>query len=338
MKFLAYLKDHLLEIFSYWILFFLIFLLLLAFQVSTELIVAIFLLFLLVGIPLLLFPFYRKKIFYDNLLDNLSSMDQKYLLHEMINRPSFLEGEILYDAMYEVNKSMMEYLNIYKNHLDEFKEYMELWVHEIKIPISSCFLITHNHALESSKKLEEELARIEDFVEQILYYARSENVEKDYLVRSADLKTIVRNVVQKNKSRILYKHIKLDISVGEKKVRTDSKWLEFILHQILNNSIQYARGKDAEIRIWTEKKEKQLLLHIKDNGFGIAKSDLPHVFEKGFTGKNGRTVSTSTGMGLYLVKKLAQKMNHKVLIDSVQGEYTTFTVIFFETDFYDVLD
>lgn len=338
MKFSSYLKDRILEICAYFFFFLLVILLLSVFKVHFSLIVAISILFLFFGLFFFLFPYFRKKTFYQTFSDLLESLDQKYLIGEMIQDPGFLEGNFLVDAILEIDKSMNDHLSSYKYSVQEFKEYIELWVHEVKIPISSCYLVAHNHSSKVSQKMLEEVEKILDFVEQILYYTRSENVEKDYLIRSCSLKTMVRNVIQKNKNRFLYQNIALDVQIGDETVRTDSKWLEFILHQIINNSIQYAKKKEAHLRIWAEQEKKQVLLHLEDNGIGIPQEDLSRVFDKGFTGHNGRGHSTSTGMGLYLSKKLCEKMGHSIQIFSSTGQFTRVTLVFSNTDFYDVLN
>lgn len=336
MKFVEFVKDRWFEIALHFFLFILIFLLCNVFKVPTQLLVAICFLFFVFGSFLLLFSFYRKRSFYQNFINLLESLDQKYLIGEMIKKPNFLEGKILYDAIYEIDKSMNEKLNSYKFHIDDFKEYVELWVHEIKVPISSCLLSIHNHA-SSSKRTIEEISRIEDYVEQILYYVRGEMLEKDYLIRECSLKQIVKSVVQKNKNRLLDKHISIEVDLDEKKVRTDSKWLLFILHQIINNSIQYVSNQNGKIRIFIRQKKDTIILCIWDNGIGINKSDLPRIFEKGFTGQNGRNYASSTGMGLYLCKQLIQKMGHSIEVESKQQEFTCVSILFHETDFYNIL-
>lgn len=337
MSFKEYVKDKWIEILSYCFFFILVFLLCSAFQVSLQLIVAISLLFFFFGFFSLCYSFYRKKSFYQNLFQLLESLDQKYLVGEMFKKPDFLEGKILYDVIYEIDKSMNERLHSYRFHIENFKEYVELWVHEIKVPISSLLLTVHNHTSSSSKKIVEEISRIEDYVEQILYYVRSENVEKDYFIRECSLKQIVKNAVQKNKNRILNKHITIEVDVGEQKVRTDSKWISFVLHQIINNSIQYVANQNGKIRIFLSRKKNAIVLCVWDNGIGIAESDLSRVFEKGFTGQNGRKYSSSTGMGLYLCKQLIVKMGHSIEIESKQQEFTCVSILFYETDFYNIL-
>ncbi len=289
------------------------------------------------GIFFLFYPYFRKKSYYNNLLKTLDNLDQKYLVSEMIEKSDFLEGQILENIIYEIDKSMKEKINQEKDFHESFKEYLELWVHEIKIPLATCFLLLHNESEKSSKKLLLEIEKIEDMVEKILYYARSENVEQDYWIKKTSLKKVVHEELKRCKNRLLDEKVTVDVSLKEETVRTDAKWLEFILHQIINNAIQYKRKRGSKLKIWAEEKENTCFLYIEDNGIGIAKEDLPRVFDKSFTGKNGRNLKTSTGMGLYLCKKLLLKMNHQIEITSEEGKFTRLTIIFDETSFYNTL-
>jgi len=128
------------------------------------------------------------------------------------------------------------------------------------------------------------------------------------------------------------------VDVEGERVYTDSKWLEFILHQIISNSLKYKRdGVSSYIHIYLENDEKKTTLVIEDNGIGISSSDLSRVFEKSFTGSNGRVCSSSTGMGLFIVKNLCEKLGHMITIDSKVNEYTKVFVTFYKNHYYDVM-
>lgn len=178
MRFRQYLKDH-------WILFLCLFFamlliscLLLIMRLSGEGILFINLLvwmFLLIAI---LIDFIRKKKFYDNVMHNLETLDKKYLLHELLDPPHFAEGDILCEVLYQCNKSMADEVSVYRNHSKEYREYIETWVHEIKTPIASASLVYENNKTPATQSMYEEILNIENFVEQSLYYARSNYVEK----------------------------------------------------------------------------------------------------------------------------------------------------------------
>ena len=243
----------------------------------------------------------------------------------------------MYDALYEIDKSMAERIKEYSLNIADFKEYIEMWIHEVKLPLSSINLIIHNHKELSDKKITEQLKRIDDDVEQVLYYVRSENAEKDYLIKETELNKVISNVAMKNKDALLENNINFEVKVDNIKVLTDSKWLEFIVNQIVSNSIKYIRN-DVEhyIKITAEENNKDIILNIFDNGIGIIKNDIPKVFDKTFTGDNGRKIETSTGMGLYIAKQLCKKLGHKIAIDSKENEYTEVSILFNKDDFLNI--
>ena len=221
--------------------------------------------------------------------------------------------------------------------MTDFKEYIEMWIHEVKLPLASINLIIHNHKELSDKKIVEQLKRIDDDVEQVLYYVRSENAEKDYLIKETDLSKVISNVAMKNKDILLENKIDFIVEVDNQRVLTDSKWLEFIVNQIVSNSIKYIRNSvEHLIKITAEENNKSIILNIYDNGIGIEKSDIPKVFDKTFTGNNGRKIETSTGMGLYITKQLCKKLGHKITIDSKENEYTKVSILFNKDDFLNI--
>lgn len=338
MKFTSYLKDKWLSILLYTVLLIIIVLLLIAFKVDSSLLYAILFLFLLFGILMVLSDFYLKKSFYKTLVCNTELLDKKYLVLEMMKKPNFLEGEILWDTMYEINKSMIENVKNYELQVTDFKEYIEMWIHEVKIPISSFLLFAHNHNNQVPKKAVCWMQRVEDYTEQILYYVRSENSEKDYLIKEVELSNVVREVALRNKDYILESKIELVTKNLHHSVYTDSKWLEFILNQIVNNSIKYQKERGIKrIEIRGIAMDNQVKLEIEDNGIGIPASDIPNVFQKSFTGENGRKRSKSTGMGLFIASNLCNKLGHKLEIESEEGKYTKVIITFAKENYYDVV-
>ena len=272
----------------------------------------------------------KKKKFYDNLYKTLDSLEEKYLIAEIIENPNFLEGKILKDIVLQIDKSMLENVNKYKYLQEDYKEYIELWIHEIKIPIAASKMVVANNKNEVTKSIDEELDKLENYVEQALFYARSNNVEKDYYIRKCSLKNIVNESIKKNKNNLIQEKISIDIYNLEQEVNTDSKWVAFILNQIIQNSIKYKKqNADAKIEIYSEKKKENVILYIKDSGIGIKKGEITRVFEKGFTGTNGRIVGKkSTGIGLYLCKKLCDKLGISIELNSVENEGTEIRLVF----------
>lgn len=312
-----------------------IILLLLAFKVRFSLIMVVTFLLITENILLLMIDYFRKKNFYTSLSQKLEELDKKYLILEMMSRPSFYEGKILYDTIYETDKSMIENVNEYLSNIEDFKDYIEMWIHEVKIPISSLVLMSHNHK-ELNNTYINEVKKLNDYVDQVLYYVRSNYAENDYIIKENNLDKIIKDVILKNKDELLLNNINIETNIKENKVLTDSKWLEFILNQIINNSIKYKKDNDSIIKIESFKENDKTILSIYDNGIGINKKDIKNVFKKSFTGENGRNLSKSTGMGLYIAKRLCDKLGHKILIESEKNEYTIVKIIFGNNDYYKI--
>ena len=337
MKLSKYLRSNYLIILLFIVIISIINLMLVSFKVENQAIMGINLTAILGFIIYVVYDFGKRKKFYNKFLNDLDLLDKKYLITEMIEKPNFYDGEILHDALYEIDKSMAEKIKEYSLSIQDFKEYIEMWIHEVKLPLSSINLMIHNNKELSDKKIVEQLKRIDDDVEQVLYYVRSENAAKDYLIKETELNKVIGNVAMKNKDILLENKIDFIVDVEDKKVLTDSKWLEFIVNQIVSNSIKYIRsGVKHFIKIIAEENNKNTILKIYDNGIGIEKSDISKVFDKTFTGNNGRKIETSTGMGLYIAKQLCKKLGHKITIDSKENEYTEVSILFNKNDFYDV--
>lgn len=283
------------------------------------------------------FTFYlKRKKYYDNFLNNLNLLDKKYLILETLEEPEFLDGKVFYDALYKIDKSMMENINNYRNETEDFKEYVEMWIHEIKIPIAGLMLMYHNNKTVNKNFLDQ-LNSLDNLTDQILYYVRSNYAEKDFLIKEASMDKIINEVLLKNKDSILENHIDVTVDVKNIKVLTDSKWLVFILNQIINNSIKYCdNNRKSYIMFYIEDNEKETTLHIKDNGIGVNASDLKHVFDKSFTGENGRKMRNSTGFGLYISKKLIEKLGHKISATSEENKYFEIAITFGKNDLYKI--
>lgn len=319
MKLTNYLKDHLLSIIIYLLTTLFVGFSLWCLKTNTYLITQIILLLISSGIIIIFFEFQRTNKFFKQVNNNLKGLDKKYLVQELIDIPDFYEGQILFDLFADINKSMLDHVNLYKHTMEGFKEYIELWVHEIKIPLASTRLIIENESNLNTRAIEAEIKRVENYVEQVLFYARNENVEKDYLIRMSNLDRIIKNVVKENRKEFIYKKINLKYDSINIEVYTDMKWLEFILNQIIANSIKYSK-EDAYINIYVQEEKNKVILIIEDNGIGIKPQDINRVFDKGFTGENGRHIYNSTGMGLYLCKSLCEKLHHQIYIDSINEQ------------------
>ena len=334
MKYIDYLKDNIVSIIIYISTCFLIFLMLNAFKLDISVNILTIVILLLCGVSITLFNFYRKNKFYKSYLNGLNKLSKKYLILETIPEPNSYEERIMVDSLYEINKSMIENINEYQRNINKFKEFVEIWIHEVKIPISSMVLKCHNNKEKYDKSLLSIIRRLDNNIDEILYYVRSENTEKDFSISEVDLKDVIHNVSIKNKDDLLENDIKFEANVKKAIVNTDKKWLEFIVNQIINNSIKYKKEKDSVIRISSFEEDDKTVLEIYDNGIGIPSKDISRVFEKSFTGSNGRDKVKSTGMGLYIIKKLCDKLGHNIYIESVEKEYTKVIIEFGKNDMY----
>ena len=310
MKFKEYLKDNILNFMLLTFTVISIEILLMIYNISVLIRIYIAVSILLIYLLGLSISYYKKKKFYGKVLKILEDIDKKYLLPEMIDAPDFLEGKILKRVIEDMGKAMTEHVNEYKFLTEDYKEYIELWIHEVKIPIATSKMIIENNKNEVTKNIDEELDKIDDYTEQALFYARSNTVNKDYIIKKIKLEKIVNMALLKNKKEFIGRKVNVNIYNLDLEVATDSKWLVFILNQIISNSIKYKKqNENLSLEIFAKKQKENVTLYIKDNGIGISKNDISRIFEKGFTGENGRIIGKkSTGIGLYLCKKLCDKL------------------------------
>lgn len=334
MKLVSYIKDKVISIVIYLLMVVLISLILKVFNLDKSVLIVIFLILIINGAMLILVNYFRKRSYYNNILGMLDKLDKKYLVLETVLEPTTYEEEIVNNILYDINKSMIENINIQKRSINEFKDYIEMWIHEVKLPIASMVLKCHNHKEVNSNELLSIIRRLDNDIDQILYYMRSEITEKDFIISEVSLKDIVRSVSLKNKDDLLENKIELEVNVDNECVYTDKKWMEFILNQIISNSIKYKKEKDSFIKITSNVSEDKVNLIVYDNGIGISKGDIKRVFDKSFTGKNGRDKIKSTGMGLYIVKNLCSKLGHNIYIESALDEYTKVIIEFGKNNYY----
>jgi len=327
MRLIDYLKDKYKEILISIISSLIILSLLYVFK--TNIVLISFIIFILVINFIIIFviDYIKRRMFYNNTQKLLNSLDQKYLITEMIKEPNFIDGKIFLEYLYEIDKSMHEYINKYKNISNEFIEYIELWCHEIKTPLATSDLIIENNTSSITLSIKEEIDKIDNFIEQVLYYARSGSVEQDYIIKETNLKDVVNTVIKRNKKVLINKKIRVEISKLDN-VDTDSKWIEFILNQIIINSIKYSKDSNSFLKIYSKENKNNIILYIEDNGIGIDSSEIDKVFNKGFTGTNGRKKYKSTGIGLYLCKKLCDKLGHSISLTSKLNEGTKVMIVF----------
>lgn len=271
--------------------------------------------------------YYRKNKYYGSLYRNLNNMDKKQYIASVIDKPYLKEEEILYDVVKQTTKAMNDEVAYYKLKNEEYQEYIEMWIHEVKIPIACIDLICENNSSDITLSISEEIKRVDNYVEQALFFARSTNVENDYKIKRIVLSDLVKKTVRKYSKTLISNKCKVHLDKIDEYVYTDDKWLEFIISQIISNSIKYKRD-EFSLDFIGESNKNNIILHIRDNGMGIPSEDISRVFDKGFTGVNGRKYAKATGMGLYLCKNLCDKLYLNINIKSEINKFTEISIIF----------
>ena len=360
MNFRDFIKEKLILIIGIILALVSVEILLLAYDIS--ILIRIYCAFIIIFILVLaiLIEYKKKGDYYNELIKNMEELKEKYLISEIIKTPSFIEGKILKDILQDTGKSMLENVNYYKNIQEDYKEYIELWIHEVKIPIATSKMIIENnkeltrngskdlqkddteidsitYKSDILRSIDEELDKVENYTEQALFYARSNAVEKDYIINKTNLKEIVNGAILKNKTTLINEKVSIELSnLKDEEVYTDSKWAIFIINQIIQNAIKYSKKEDKKIEISSQGKNDKVILYIKDNGIGIKKGEITRVFERGFTGENGRIIGQkSTGIGLYLCKKLCDKLGLGIELNSEKDKGTEVRVIFPKNSYTD---
>ncbi|MGV8980552.1 sensor histidine kinase [Clostridium sp.] len=328
MSIIEYLKERFLFLVINLIIFIMLCVVLFMINTSVNIVLLIFCIWFFPLIAYIITEFVKSKKFYDELEDTVDNLERKYLVTAIIKKPEFLEGKILFDVLRRANKDMHENVNIYRDMQSGYREYIETWVHEIKTPIASTRLIIDNNENKITKNIEYEMKKVENYIDQILYYSKSNDAYKDYIIKKISLIAIVRNVIKNNSKDFINKKISVDIDNADGIVYSDAKWLEFIINQIIGNSVKYCNKNGGKITIYSITNVNNIVLNIEDNGIGIVDYDLSRVFEKGFTGENGRQFGKSTGIGLYLCNKLCGKLGLRLILISKERQGTKVSIIF----------
>lgn len=258
---------------------------------------------------------------------------------QALSRPERCDWELLQELLESLEKSQDWECRIYQDMVDRLLEeqrqqddaeqiryqdtvdYYTTWVHQIKTPIAAMGLILQQEDTECARRLSEQLQRIEQYVEMVLTYLRLDSRDTDYVFAQVDLDTLLRGCIKKYAGQFILKHVALDYQGVSCQVLTDEKWLTFVVEQVLSNALKYTR--EGRISIYLE---APCTLCIRDTGIGIAPEDLPRIFEKGYTGYNGRSDKKATGLGLYLCRQICDRLKHRITAESVSGEGTVIRI------------
>ena len=277
----------------------------------------------------LVFGFFNQRKFYQE-IKRVAESDQEGVLAGLPKAQTY-ERKLYLDLIKNNNINYMHKLEKLHDEKREQQEFVMSWIHEVKLPIAASRLTIEKSEDKPAEwltdKFEDELQKIDDYVEQALYYSRIDSFSKDYFITEVNLNKIIKSSVKKYAKLFIAKDIQIDIADKNQYVQSDSKWLGFVIDQLLTNALKYTdEGGKIAISFEEDSKEKRVL--ISDNGIGIKMEDINRVFDRGFTGTAGRSSAKSTGMGLYLAKQLATKLGHELTIYSTENEFTTVVVHF----------
>lgn len=276
---------------------------------------------------ILLQDYLARKEFYDRLLEAADDLEEISYLSEFLKEPYFQEGQMLYRILKKDEKYMNDRIAAHQRELQEYKDYVEIWVHEIKTPIAVSRLIMENNQDGVTKSLSEEMDKLEGFVEQMLYYSKGSSLQDDYRIRPVMLKDLVMGAVKSQAKLMIAQKVTPRFEHLDTAVLTDTKWMYFILVQIILNGVKYhAKDRKPELVFSAKQHGTRITLSIADNGIGIPQEDVGRIFRKGFTGENGRKYGKSTGMGLYICDTLCRKLGTPLSVSSKEGAGTVFSV------------
>ena len=238
MSFFRFLRDRIPAVLIYTAVTALTVIFLYATRCGNTAVAVTILLYILSGAIILLWDYFRRRSFYARTISALDELEQKYLISEMLPDADFADGEILCELMTETCRSMYENVAAHKRSSDDFREFIELWVHEIKLPVAALLLMCHNDGGKAAE-YREQIKRIDDCIENVLFYTRSENAEKDYIIKDVLLSRAFNAAATKNISALRKRGVSIETDGLDTAVMTDGKWLEYILGQFMSNSLKY---------------------------------------------------------------------------------------------------
>ncbi|WP_123053722.1 ATP-binding protein [Clostridium sp. JN-1] len=330
MKIVDYIRSNKIWLASYMIIFILINCILYSsttINKSFQDIIYMDILIILTVIITFIYGLIKESHKYNNILQGNEKLDKKEKDFHLKVLSNMLE------------KQKLEHLKVeesLKSNINDFEDYITKWVHDIKINIAVVYLLLENLDEHESKKIISEMKQMEFSVNQVLYVTRANNYNLDIKSEQTVVKDEIRKAIRENAEFFMNKNIEITVAVKEFNIISDRKWIQYIISQIINNSSKYT-NENGQLHIFSKEDSKAYYLHIKDNGIGIPKEDINRIFNKGFTGKNGRIKTKSTGIGLYYAKKMCNNLNIDLKVESEEGQYTEFILSFYKlADYFNV--
>lgn len=255
-------------------------------------------------------------------------MTEKNSSFEMIQEDESRLSKQIFSVMNQQHQNYYQEISTHKDSLDEHQTFMYQWVHQMKTPISVLELMAQSNEIEKNSLLEE-TDRLSEGLDLALNMARLDSFHQDFIIEKVSLKKLMTQVVNEQKRTLIRNQVYPKVVIQDDLyVETDKKWLNFSLSQILLNSIKYTDPEETRLYIYSEEEKNKMRLVIQDFGIGIQPEDLPKIFHPFFTGERTRKSREATGMGLYLVKKALDNLEHVIEVESVVGEGTKTTICF----------
>ena len=264
---------------------------------------------------------------YRSIIHTIHSVEVPYIISDVAQFPESFEGVVLYTLFQELQNSMGRALDVAYQSQSDYQEYIELWIHEVKTPLAAALLRAEN---DKNQPLIDDLQRVSFYLDQALFYARSNATVNDYIVETVALRPLIQSVIKDYKEPLIKHRLTVDIQ-GDAVVYSDSKWVRFMIKQIVDNTVKYALIPGSQIRFIIQPSNQSISLVIEDGGSGVPKSDLKRIFQRGYTGQLGRKHHKATGMGLFLVKRLGDALR----IETFATSDTAFQIhlVFPKSDF-----
>lgn len=281
---------------------------------------------------------YNRNKYFTKLEKRVETLTKPWLISEVLPVSFRLEDQKFQKVIRNIGAAAIEEIHKMEDEQKEYEEYIENWIHEVKTPITLLYLLVNNNVSDETVKKEivMELKRIENDVESALYYARLGTAYQDFIIQKISLGKMLKEVIMNNRVLLMSNGFAIELCCDEDVIiYSDCKWVMFMLNQVMINAVKYANKRDPEISLTAIQEDTTVVLQVKDNGIGILEEDLPRIFEKGYTGKNGHNNTKSTGFGLYLVKKMCEKLDIGVKAASEKSKFTVITFCFKKKLYFD---
>ncbi|WP_062107172.1 sensor histidine kinase [Bacillus niameyensis] len=271
----------------------------------------------------LVFRYQTHKNYYKRLTDSIGNLDEAIATLDAVPLSVALSKTLKSQHTLYLNE-----LHYQEKRRNDHLTFINQWVHQMKTPLSVIELITQEDDDEHMLSIREETDKLEKGLEMVLYAARLETFEHDFHVQPVSLRKVAEQAIRENKRLFIKNEVYPEVKIQETIVESDEKWLIFIINQLVTNAVKYSAGKSRKVIITETKTEHDITLIVQDFGIGIPKTDVKRVFNPFYTGDNGRLYRESTGMGLYLVKEVCEKLGHQIEIESTEGEGTIVKLLF----------